>query len=68
MRRMLQLAGHGIGVTGAALGIEAMAAAAIPGLVRFLPFGMRLLQLRTGGVLGGALVLLGAMLVSAARR
>lgn len=66
-RRLLHLLGHGLGVLGAALGIEAVAAAAVPGLVRFLPLGVRLLQLRTGGVLGCALVLIGALMLSSSR-
>jgi hypothetical protein len=66
--RLLRGAGHGIAVLGAALEIETLAAALIPGLVRFAPLGMRLLQLRTGGVLGGALILIGALLVNASSR
>lgn len=68
MRRLLRVSGHGVGVMGAALGIESLATSALPGVVRLLPLGLRFLQLRTGGVLGGALVLLGAMLLSATRR
>jgi hypothetical protein len=66
--RLLRGIGHGIAVLGAALGIETLAAALVPGLVRFAPLGMRLLQVRTGGVLGGALILIGALIVSASGR
>jgi hypothetical protein len=66
--RLLRVTGHGVGILGAALGIETVAAAAIPGLARLLPLGLRLLQLRTGGVLCGALLLIGAILVSNSSR
>ncbi len=64
MRRLMRLLGHGVGVTGAALGIETAAAAAVPSLLRLFPFAVQVIQPRTGGVLSAALVLIGIMLVS----
>ncbi|HUZ71803.1 MAG TPA: hypothetical protein VMU87_02350 [Stellaceae bacterium] len=64
MRRWLRMMGHGVGVTGAALGIETAAAAVLPSLPRFFPFAVQVIQPRTGTVLSAALVLIGMMLVA----
>jgi hypothetical protein len=64
MKRWLRMAGHGLGVIGAALGIETAAAAVLPSVWRVFPFAVQLIQPRTGGALSAALVLIGMMLVT----
>ncbi len=64
MRRTVRLLAHGLGVGGAALGIETLTATALPGLAQFLPLAA-LVEPRTGGPLAAALVLIGAALLAA---